>query len=284
MRTNGLIADVSVIEFTEGQFANWLPVFDPTRFQRVEGLKSLPEIVSQINAEIPSFLQFSGEPVPYRSDLSFVKEERDSDGGMEQDVVRVASLFLFEIQIVEGDQFPEIYRVSLNDIRRFYEDYGQVTADINVLGRDGEFLPARLRRGSLFPVGGEQTLRETFAFLLSRLPGKPELAEFPKGFEKLRRELKLWGALPKRVLRQLLSDYGLLLFERFGFGRIGDACAGLCQYRLGCAFLGFGWAFCRLLSRLLVGEAVDVANDVAGLRGHGQQEQQVAGHLAALFE
>lgn len=204
VRARGLEPSVSSVSVPLDLFTEQLlPRLDPKRFT-VTRDDQAPAVLATLRATTPQAFATLDVP-PYKADLLLAQAPLDP--ALPSRVVRARGLYFVSARIVDPSEDPPLAEILLSDVRRWWDDHGEVTRDWNVRLPGGGFV-AHTRRSD----GTPRTLREIVAFLLSQLPGAlpltrwPDPARLPESVE-----VRCWGGSPKEALRALLGAYRLEL-------------------------------------------------------------------------
>lgn len=198
--------------------------FDPLPFEEPSAF-SLP-------LDVPT-LAIPVERPPYMGDLLVVQGD-----GSEQRIVRARALYRDQVLVATPGLEDPLVVVTFSDIRKWWENYGEVTRDWNrrtgpgrVLSKGfgyqvrilasavGNHTQTRFSpiqgwwADTVQPDGTPVSLRDIAQFLLLKLPGKLRIVRWPEGVGEGENapEVRCWAARPKEVLRGLLDAFRLSL-------------------------------------------------------------------------
>lgn len=226
-RARGLEPSVSEVSFPRSLFrsATLAAKLDLRRFipppdEEPAGL-SLP-------LDVPALALPVDEP-PYMGDLVVVQGE-----GEEQRVLRARALYLDQALVATPRLDNPLVHFTLSDIRKWWENYGEITRSWNVRVGAGRALSQGF--GTQVEVGTTQLrgtagaavyvastarnngrdpvpLREIVQAALNALPGRLQIMRWPVGVGEGADapEVRCWAARPKEVLRGLLNAFRLSL-------------------------------------------------------------------------
>lgn len=194
--------------------------FDPRPFEEPSAF-SLP-------LDVPT-LAIPVERPPYMGDLLVVQGE-----GSEQRVVRARALYRDQVLVATPGLEDPLVVITFSDIRKWWENYGQITRSWNVRVGRGRVLSqgfgaqvdvgATGQRGiaTVAPYAADTaknrgtetySLREIVQAVLDALPGKLRLVRWPEGVGEGddAPEVRCWAARPKEVLRGIFEAFRLSL-------------------------------------------------------------------------
>lgn len=228
-RVRGVEASVSSVSFRRSVFSeSLLPKIEAARFnpRPADPPAAALELLHSLTPQDDP----GGARPGYRGDLVFAQT---FDGTTDQKRVETfRDLYYVEHQVLDADSDDPLIEITLADVRRFWEDYGEITAQWNVEKPGG--LAAKGSKGREI---GATPLREIMQTLLNALPGKLQISVWPEATAIPDRvvEVRCWGASPKEALKKILEVYRLEfdpgpdLRARFyvaGTGKIGELSLG----------------------------------------------------------
>lgn len=226
VRARGLDASVSTVSFPATMFTErMLPRFDAARFAA-----RTPDDISAhlrvLNETKPTSFVGSSRP-PYVGDLVFAQARADGKPPRE---ARARSLFFVEARSIDPESNTPLVEITLADVRRFWDDFGEITRSWNV-PRPGGFVAHTAKERGAEPT----PLIEVVQALLTALPGGLVISAWPEDLEEAVVDVRAWGGRPREALDDLLQAFRLELdpgpnmaarIFRAGEGKIGELSPG----------------------------------------------------------
>ncbi len=224
-RATGYEPDSATLTFTESQFVRFATRLLPKRFEP-GNTKTADAIIDDMAALIPRDLPAPRSELPYVADLWMAFQ---LEGESKPRKFPARNMYLAEIaflgdavKLSDGTKGERVVIVGLVDIRRWWDQYGEITQNFNVKLADGK-LDVSTRVPSSSDAKPEPwPLKEQFQLLLNSLPGGhiqngvpsrfpgatnaivdfPDLTDISKD-----RSLLMWAASPKAALKSLTEDF-----------------------------------------------------------------------------
>jgi hypothetical protein len=233
VRARGLEPSVSSVSFPASVFLEGLlPKFDAGRFGPREP-DNVSGLLAALNATKPQ--SYAGAArTPYVGDLVF---QQAAPGAVAKGAARAAtreararSLFYVEARAIDPESSDPLVEITLADIRRWWDDFGEISRSWN-LERAGGFVAHTAKDRGRKPT----PLVEIVQALLVALPGSLPVSLWPEEAEGLVADVRAWGGNPKEALDAILAAYRLELdigpnlaarFYLAGTGAIGELGAG----------------------------------------------------------
>lgn len=247
VRTRGLEPAVATVAFPRRFFSESLAPLPPEDPFGIRDTQPAASLVGRMHEEVAITFTPVARP-PYFGDL--VIAQGSAELGLRSFVAR--QLYLVEAMIPDPQHGQDsLVQFVLADVRRFWNDYGQITKAWNVglpqgdakrVGADGLTVVRAADRVFVAHTakdGGTRAtpLREIVQDLLDVLPGKVQIAEWPDAFlaDKPAPEVRCWGASPKEALGAVLDAFSLEFdlgedavarVSPIGQGEVGEARPG----------------------------------------------------------